>query len=136
MKQAESHDEALRSFASESVSRIRAETVNRLLLGCCGKYENRLIGDAAGLLSSILRVPLSSDVQADIVAALQQDYFLLGDESKNVTLGVLRECSRNSMSLSDLTLFLGEVWGLHQVEDTEALPGSDAVARFIKKYHS
>ena len=128
----------LRSFVSESLSRIRSDTMGRLLLGMCGKFEYKTIGKAADLLVSLLRTAPSSETGAQLVASLRQEYFLLGDPARNLALSILTRCgnsqSQSQVQSSHLTNFLQDVWRLHQVEDTDSLPLSDEVARFLRKY--
>jgi hypothetical protein len=106
-------------------------------MGSCGKYEYKVIADAADLLALLLRTTSTSETEAYLVASLRQDHFLLGDRARNVALGILIRSStvqHNPLTSSDLALFLKDVWQLHQIEDTDALPGSDEVARFLLKY--
>jgi hypothetical protein len=133
-----SHNESLQSFVSETLSRIRMDTVNRLLMGCCGRYEYSIMGDAAELLCALVRVGTARENEESIVAALSRDYFLLGDPAKNTTLAILNRCSHNIVSALELAGFLENLWRLHQVEDTlaTALPGSDSVRRFLRMYGS
>jgi hypothetical protein len=58
------------------------DTINRLLMGCCGRYEFDM-GDAAELLCALARQS-SGEIEESIVAALSRDYFLLGDPAKNI----------------------------------------------------
>jgi len=129
----------LRSFVSESLSRIRGDTISRLVLGTCGKFEYTVIGMVADLFVALIRTtPLSSETEAHLTASLRQEDFLLGDPAKILTLSILSRCgstqNNNPLRSSDLATFLEDVWQLHQVEDTDALPLSDEVARFLRKY--
>jgi hypothetical protein len=114
------------------------DTINRLLMGCCGRYEYSIMGDAAELLCALARVGAAGETEASVVAALSRDYFLLGDPAKNTTLAILNRCSQNIMSAPELAVFLESLWRLHQVEDTlaTALPGSDSVRRFLLMFSS
>jgi hypothetical protein len=115
---------------------MRMDTINRLLMGCCGRYEYSIMGDAAELFCALARVGGAIEIEASIVAALSQDYFLLGDPAKNTTLAVLKRCSHSNVYPPELAVFLESLWRLHQVEDTlaTALPGSDSVRRFLRMY--
>lgn len=93
-----------------------------------------MLHDVAALLITVLSTAPPTDIEAHIVAALQSDYFLLGDHARRVTLSILRRCQRRQMSISALGKFLGELWEIHQVEDSESLPTSDIVASFVHKY--
>lgn len=89
------------------------------------------------ILALFLRASNVSDIQSVLVMSLQQDLFLLGDRAKDVTvLALLRwaESFDTSTRRDNNRLFLEEIWRLHRAEDTDALPASDAVARFIKMY--
>jgi hypothetical protein len=129
-----SQNESLQSFASEALSRTQGDAINRLLMGCCGKYEYSTIGDAAELLCALVRIGPAAETEANVVAALSQEYFLLGNPAKNATLMILNRCSQNLMSEADLAIYLEGLWHLHQVEDTSALPSSDSVARFLRMH--
>jgi hypothetical protein len=133
-----SQNENLRAFVSEALSRIRMDTISRLLMGCCGRYEYSIMGDAAELLCALSRVGAVGENEASVVAALSQDYFLLGNPAKNATLAILNRCSQNLLTAPELAIFLESLWRLHQVEDTSssALPGSDSVLRFLRMYGS
>lgn len=131
-----SQHESLRSFVSEALSRSRSDAINRLLMGCCGRYEYSIIGDAAELLCALARIGAAGETEAIVVAALSRDYFLLGDPAKNATLAILNRCSQNLLTAPELAVFLEGLWRLHQVEDTVALPSSDSVRRFLRMYSS
>jgi len=136
-KQSSSHHADLQTFVSESLSRIRADAISRLILGSCGKYDFMLIEDVAELLSLLLRTTSVSEAEPHLVSSLREDHFLLGDPAKNVALTVLTRSGAvelNPISPSDLAVFLQEVWKLHRVEDTDALPASDEVARFLQRF--
>jgi len=127
----------VQSFVSECLSRSRADAMRHLVLGSCGKSEYTVIGDIAGLLVAFIRTAPPNEIEPQLVAALRQDDFLLGDPSKNVALSILSRCGinqTNPLCPCDLETFLQDVWRLHQVEDTDALPLSDEVARFLQKY--
>lgn len=107
------------------------------MLGSCGKYEYKTLADVAELLSLLLRTTSTSENEAYLVASLRQDHFLLGERARNVVLGILTRSGavqHNPLTSSDLALFLKDIWQLHQIDDTDALPGSDEVARFLLKY--
>ena len=79
------------------------------------------------------------EIEPALIAALRQCNFVLGDPAKNTALSILSRCGTNSHSKTtliarDLERFLQDVWRLHRVEDTDALPMSDEVAWFIEKY--
>jgi hypothetical protein len=133
-----SQNENLRSFVSESLSRIRTDTIHRLIMGCCGRYEYSIMGDAAELICALARVGAVGENEASVVAALSQDFFLLGNPAKNATLAILNRCSQNTLTAPELVIFLESLWRLHQVEDTSAsaLPDSDSVRRFLRMYGS
>lgn len=128
---------SVQSYVSESLCKIRADAIGRLVLGSCGKYEHKVLADVAELLTLLLRTSSTRETEAYLVASLRQDHFLLGDRARNVALGILIRSGvvqQNALSSSDLALFLEDVWQLHQSEDTDALPGSDEVARFVLRY--
>jgi hypothetical protein len=85
-------------------------------------------------LTSLLTFLPAADAESHVIAALHHDYFLLGDQAKNLTLRVLARSSQRQLSSADLSRFLSDVWELHQVEDAEALPYSDLVMRFFRLY--
>jgi hypothetical protein len=96
-----------------------------------------MIADVAELLTLLLRHASTSEAETCLAASLRQDYFLLGDRARNVALGILirsGSVEHNPLSSLDLAIFLKDVWQLHQIEDADALPGSDDVDRFIEKF--
>jgi len=93
-----------------------------------------LILDTAELLTAILQGSAGKNAEGDIVSALHQDSFLLGDQARNTTLSVLGRCAERLMTSTDLTCFLHEFWELHQAEDVDALPNSDSLAQFLRRY--
>ena len=107
------------------------------MLGSCGKYEYEVIADVAELLTLLLRTTSTTETEAYLVSSLRHDHFLLGERARNVALGILMRSGamqHNPLNISSLALFLQDVWQLHQIENTDALPGSDEVARFLFKY--
>jgi len=123
------------AFLSDAISRSRLTIIRSLLLGCCGKMNRGLIGDAAELFVAILQVSSIKDAEANIVSALHQDFFLLGDPARNASLAVFGRSTDRTAKSTELASFLEELWELHQVEDAGALPSSDAVAGFLRKYN-
>ena len=110
-----------------------------LLRGSCGKFEYTVIPDVANLFVALLRTASPNESEALLTNCLRQlDDFLLGDAAKKVSLSVLSRLSsdnqENPLCVCDLEKFLQDVWQLHRVEDTDALPLSDAVARFLEEY--
>jgi hypothetical protein len=132
----QSQNETLRAFVTDTAVRVRADAISYLLQGCCGRYEYSLIRNVSKLLYLLLIGTAAAETEAYLVTVLRQDFFLLGDESKNVTLHILTGCSNHALSLADLTVFLEDMWEIHQAEDMESLPSSDAVARFARKYRT
>lgn len=116
-----------------SLSRIRGVTTTRIIAGSCNKFQFTAIADAAELLSVLLKSAPRPDVEALIISALQNEHFLLGDPSKNLTVAILKRVAAD-WTAKYLTSYLEEIWELHQVEDTDALPSSDVVAAFLRKY--
>jgi hypothetical protein len=126
----------MQAFVNQLLLRVRADVIHHLILGADGKYEYSILPDVAALMSMLLSGVAVSEAEPQLVSSLDH-HFLLGDAAKNLVLSVLlRHCevSMDPMDLSNLTNFLQEVWRLHQVEDAEALPGSDEVARFIQRF--
>jgi len=122
------------SFLSETLSRACAHMIKLLLMGSCGRFQYQLVEPAGDLLAAIMREAPAADTEGYIRSALQEDFFGLGNEAKNTTLTLLGRVTNKVLNPCDLVGFLQEVWQLHQAEDNEALPGSEAVARFIKTY--
>ena len=133
----QSSSDDVRHTADNILSIVRCDLITTLLVGSCGKLSASNIGQAANLLSAVL-TSSSSPEESDVIViqALTHEGFLLGTDAQFVSLGVLRKVSRNEVVATDLTIFLGDVWELHQVEYSESLQGSDAVARFCRKYAS
>jgi hypothetical protein len=124
----------LQTFVSETLSRGSSDILSRLLLGVCGKMKRDLIGDAADLLTVILQETYVQEIDAQLMAALCQDFFLLGDPARKTVLTVFHRCATREVHSAALASFLDTIWELHQVEDTDALPGSESVAKLIVQF--
>jgi len=137
-EQARTQNDDLRAFLLESSLRVRTEAVKRLLVGCCGSYSFSVTSEAAELIAALLQSSPSSaaDLEAVIASALRQDCFLLGEQSRRVAIVVLSRCAQNQLNASDVRLFMEDLWRLYQVDDKDALPCSDVVAGFVRKYGS
>lgn len=127
----------LQAFVTQLLLRARPDIIHHLILGVDGKYEYSILPDVAALMSTILSGVSVSEAEPQLVSSLDR-HFLLGDAAKNLVLSfLLGHCEVPMdpiMALSSLTNFLQEVWRMHQVEDAEALPGSDEVARFLQRF--
>lgn len=111
--------------------------MKRLLVGCCGSYSFSVTSEAAELIAALMQSsPSSADLEAVIASALRQDCFLLGEQSRRVAIVVLSRCAQNQLNASDVRLFMEDLWRLYQVDDKDALPYSDVVAGFVRKYGS
>jgi hypothetical protein len=96
--------------------------------------KRELIGDVADLLTAILQETFVQEIDAQFMAALWQDYFLLGDPARKTVLTMFHRCAKREVNSSILASFLETVWELHQVEDTDALPNSESVAKLILQF--
>ena len=141
VKLTQSFSDDVRHGAEEVLTRVQSEIILMIVAGSCGKLNYATLSDAANLLSRVLVVSTSSpssraDTESNVIQALKHDHFWLGSRAQNVSLDVLMKCSRNEISPSDLSTFLAELWGLHQIEHSEALEGSELVERFCRKFAS
>lgn len=118
------------SYLADSLSGIESDAIARLMLGCCGKYSHGTISSVAKLFLLFLRSD-RADKEARLIASLQTDQFLLGDPARHATLSYLL---RGVNTVDDLVSLLSKIWSLHRVEDMDAMPASDEVARFIQLY--
>lgn len=140
------------------------ETISKLMIGICGKYEYTLLDDVTELLVFLLysiNVTMNNgtkltlmEMELYIFSPIRQQYdqiFLFGDHARQVMIRVLFQYSTravasgtttndetnaqsSSSSLPDTVQFIQDVWQLHQIDDPTALPGSDGVYQFIAKY--
>lgn len=121
----------------DNLSRVRAGIIRRMLAGCCGKYDHGLLEPASKLLWHLAR-EFPDSFQSDVTSALQhENIFLLGDDAKRCFIARLCEnCIKEgtTWSFMDSCLLIEKVWELHRTGDVAALPWSDAVLRFLKKY--
>jgi hypothetical protein len=124
----------LQAFLAETLSRGSSDLLCRLLLGVCGKMKRELIGDVADLLTAVLQETFVQEIDAQFMTALRQDCFLLGDPARKAALSVFHRCAQRQVDGSVLASFLEAMWDLHQVEDADALPGSESVARLVIQY--
>jgi hypothetical protein len=134
--QASSKSDSVRTLVAEELIRVRTEMIRSLVHGFCGKYDFSSVASAAKLLYLLVRAYPSTDIEADLRLSLQQDCFALGDKAKNSTLCILGKCAQGLSPPSDLAVYFEQVWKIHQVEDTVALAGSDAVAFLVAQYCS
>ena len=116
------------------MSRVNADVLNRLILGCCGNYELSVVDKVASYLHTLLRASPSPELEQHMAAALRKEHFGLGEEAVGVTMGVFARCARRYVGQDDLKVFLENIWTIHRAEDRNALPLSDAVAHMIRKY--
>jgi hypothetical protein len=132
---------ALKSFASQSLSRIRGAVIGQLVHGSCGKYEYSLLCDVADLLVHVLSAVPTSENEPHLVASLRSEQFLLGDAARITAFRFLMQYIAEPEAVTnpagkqpDLVEFLQDVWQFHRIEDADALPASDVVVRFVQKY--
>eukprot|EP00523_Entomoneis_sp_CCMP467_P003054 CAMPEP_0168754312 /NCGR_PEP_ID=MMETSP0724-20121128/19433_1 /TAXON_ID=265536 /ORGANISM="Amphiprora sp., Strain CCMP467" /LENGTH=1227 /DNA_ID=CAMNT_0008802781 /DNA_START=397 /DNA_END=4081 /DNA_ORIENTATION=- len=130
------HDnEAVQKAMIDNLTQIRKGVVTRLLMGFCGKFVSTLLSPASQLLHTLAsKMALRLDFETDMVAILKQEYFLLGDDAKNLTLSVFRGCAQGTISATELETFLCQVWKIHRTDDFSLLPSSDAVARLLQRF--
>ena len=134
LKQQSSQHEEIRTLIANEISRVSADTLNRLILGCCGNYELNVLDKVASYLHTLLRTSPSTEVEQHMAAALRQEHFALGEEAMRVAMGVFARCARRYVGQDELKVFLEEVWTIHRAEDRNSLPQSDVVARLIRRY--
>ena len=138
----ESKHEHLQAFVNESIARIRSDCMGRLFLGLCGKCEYKVIEFIIKLFTLLLVDANASEINQLMVASLQHEHFLLGDLAKSACLSTIIRYveysndvhQRNNMLDPFMTTFFESIWKLHQVEDTDSLPASDEVLRFVQLY--
>jgi hypothetical protein len=135
-RQITSSSEALRLFVTESTERVRDDCLSKLLVGICGKFGYSVLSEASKLFTNLIRMSTASETRNILVASLLKDFFLLGPEAKDVLLIQCLRWNEPSIAINQeyASSFLEEIWKLHQVEDVDALPTSDEVARFVR-YH-
>jgi hypothetical protein len=120
---------------SASLTRLSPVVIEYLLLGCCGKFERSTVADAAFLLYAMLSKSPVNEVEQQFVTTLNQEVFKLGEPAHQLVLQILGKSAQGQLNSSQLYLFLEDVWDIHQAEDTDALPNSDLVAYFLRKYN-
>lgn len=134
LKQQSSQQEEIRSLIASEISRVSADILHRLILGCCGNYELNVVDKVASYLHTLLRTSPSTEVEQHMAAALRQEHFALGEEAMRVSMGVFARCARRYVAQDELRVFLEAIWTIHRAEDRNALPQSDVVARLIRRY--
>lgn len=133
IKHSSSQHQRLSTVVNESFSNVGVPTMEKLLFGVCGNYPRELTSDVAELVRLLLVA--SSDAESMLVTSLQLDHFYLGTYAKRAVLSFcLRAAISHEVTSHDLAQCLEDVWLLHQSEDTDALPSSDAVAQLLHKY--
>jgi hypothetical protein len=128
--------DVLQSFVIDALSRIQEDCVIRLIGLSCAKVEFNRLSDVADLLLVFLRTTKFSDIKGILISSFHQDYFLLGEAASDAGLITLLRWSEggNQVHHDECRTFLEAIWNLHQVEDTDSLPGSDRVALFVGMY--
>lgn len=131
-----SQHDIVRRLAIDAVNRIRDDCLSRLVVGSCGKYEWNALDSVSNFIILLSRTFNHDDLRTHFASSLQQEHFLLGDTAKLVTLEALLRIAEASNTEAKIDCFslLCDIWRLHQVEDVDALPESDEVARFIQTY--
>lgn len=127
-------NEKVREVVQEPLSRVWKETVLTLFAGVCGGLHQTALQSATELCFSLLNHTPKNEVHRLCVEALEQEVFLLGQNSKIVCLQILEGCSRDTVDVAMLEQFFSDIWALHQVDDKESIAVSDGVSRFIGKY--
>jgi len=134
----------------EMITRVRNELFHKLINGAImGVFPRESLDSAAGLLYSLLikTSPMEMDVFLHTISSkrsgrggdhhqLLSSLFLLGDETINVILRVLEECSNAINSPSYLMNFYADLWNLYQTDDVGGIAGGNIVKKFERKYDS
>ena len=136
LKQHSSQNDEIRSLIADELSRVRGDVLNRLIMGCCGNYELKVIEKVASYFHTLLRTSPSAELESDMARALRQEHFVLGEEAARVCMNVFAQCARRSLGQDELKVFLEQVWTIHRAEDRNALSQSDSVAHLIKSYRA
>lgn len=116
----------------ESLSRIRYRIVEGLLFGICGAYNHTLIPEAGELMFATLRQTPLVDIESYLTSALQHDWFRLGDEARRATVLFMLNCAQQNGMVSHMSVVLERIWDIHQVNDSDSLPSSDAVQQLLR----
>lgn len=123
------NNQALLSFLSESLGRIRGAAIEKILVNSCGKYDVALLDDAALFLQVLLHNSQADDIAKIVNTALQSDDFCMGDQARITTAAALSSGRRVAEVLHSL-------WDIHQIEDCNVIAASDEVLQFIQKFCS
>lgn len=93
----------------------------------------KMLPKVAELFIATLTSTPPAELETCLVAALRRDFFLLGDPAKHATMSFFHKFVQQRPNEANFESFLNDLWEIHQVEDSEALPMSDVVERFIRK---
>ena len=94
-----------------------------------------MLDPVGNLLYSILKSTDAAEAEHICTKALQKETFRLGDDAKRVTLLIFGKGTQDSIAASVIMDLLGDIWSLHQNDDTGGLiAGGDAILSFTKKY--
>jgi len=125
----------------EVLMRVRQESLNRIMIGVCGKFGTSSVLDvAATLLHRLLRTYAFNVDECRTtllgLAALSntEDHFWLGAIGRSIVLDCLFKCCQNQMSPEQLRSLTEAIWDLHHCDTLEALSDSDAVSRFCQRF--
>lgn len=138
----QSFSDEVRHIAEDVLSRqVRAGLVTGLFIGSCGRLPAALLEDVACLLRRIIVAGPISQLHQDLwshplLANGSTEVFFLGGRARTVVVSVFDKCSRGMLTDEQLSMVLHDMWELHQTDSPEPsiLAGSDAVARFCRKY--
>jgi len=99
-------------------------------------YSLKVLEAASSLLHMLLtRIP-SEDVETIIIAALNFEHFIMGDDAKDIALKFLKRCTSGDISSSKVLFFFSDLWNMHQTDDIDMIAGSESVNMFKETYRS
>lgn len=105
-----------------------------ILQGCCGRFERQRVLTCSELLEALLQLFQWSEIESDLMSALEQGCFKLGSPCIQLTHRILQRVVQAELKSTEISNFFEQIWDLHQVDDTDALPESDAVFLFLRAF--
>jgi len=128
-------NEIITSKVDKLTAFVRGTLISTLIYGACGMFPREALDPAADLLHSVLQITPSEEAGRSVIAAVQKESFVLGEQARNATIITLGKCTQAATTISLLMELFEDLWELHQNDDAGgSVSGSDAVVQFTQKY--
>jgi len=100
---------------------------------CVGISLPEVVEPLTNFIELIMMFSQWSDIESSVTAAIDCSQFHLGDDVKSVLIDAFRRRSLRQNS-GNFGSMIGDVWKMHQIDDTGSIAGGEAVLEFVQKY--